>query len=269
MSAHTLLAYTNDLKQFLSFLNNKTQSAHDINTNQIRSWMAEMMEQGVGSRSVHRKISTLRTFFQYLRSMGHISHDPMARVITPKAPKKIVQDIPAADLSDLFRSFPWNEHEEGERDRLIILILYTTGMRLSELLGLKVSDIDFKRKLITVTGKRNKQRLIPMHNELEDCLNHYLASHQHQQLITTSKGKTAYPMLIYRVVTRYINLFSTAMKTSPHVLRHSFATHMLNNGANLMAIKELLGHASLSATQVYTKNSFEKLKSIHKLHPRK
>jgi integrase/recombinase XerC len=148
-------------------------------------------------------------------------------------------------------------------------MFYTTGMRLSELIGLKAGDIDFHRGSLRVLGKRNKERIIPLHPEVVDWLKDYMGNHVGVYLFETEKGEPLYPMLVYRLVNRYLKLFSHAAKTSPHVLRHSFATHMLNNGANLLAIKDILGHANLSATQVYTKNSFEKLKQIHALHPRK
>jgi len=270
MSAHTILAYRNDLghlSEFIKKFNSPTPENWDSRI--IRGWMAEMLGSGLAPRSVHRKISSLRAFFGYLRKQGILSTDPMAKVVLPKLPKKIVQDVPAADLNAMFRNFPWEEHENGQRDKLLLLLFYSTGMRLSELIGLTRRDVDLKRNTLTVLGKRNKQRAIPIHPELADYLKEYQTQHSEGKfLFQTAKGEPLYPMMVYRIVTRYLQLFSTALKTSPHVLRHSFATHMLNNGANLMAIKELLGHASLSATQVYTKNSFEKLKAIHKLHPR-
>jgi integrase/recombinase XerC len=270
MSAHTVLAYQNDLAQFTAYLTqcgNPEPSAWK--STHIRGWMSEMLRDGISPRSVHRKISSLRAFLGYLRKQGALDTDPLAKVVLPKLPKKIVQDVPAADLTQMFRNFPWEEQEHGQRDRLLLLAFYTTGMRLSELIGLKRSDVDLKRNNITVLGKRNKQRVIPLHPELLETLEVFLQQNGNGNfLFTTEKGGPLYPMFVYRLVTKYLRLFSTALKTSPHVLRHSFATHMLNNGANLMAIKELLGHASLSATQVYTKNTFEKLKAVHKLHPR-
>ena len=271
MSAHTIKAYENDLSQFQAFL---TQAGNpgpaDWKSSHVRGWMAEMLGDGISPRSVHRKVSSLRAFLSFLRKQGKLTGDPLARVVLPKLPKKIVQDIPATDLSHMFRNFPWQEVDNGYRDRLLLLMFYSTGMRLSELIGLRFSDVDLKRNNLTVLGKRNKQRVIPLHPELADELRAYSDQVKGPGfLFTTDDGKPLYPMLVYRLVTKYLKLFSTALKTSPHVLRHSFATHMLNNGANLMAIKELLGHASLSATQVYTKNTFEKLKAIHKLHPRK
>jgi integrase/recombinase XerC len=184
-------------------------------------------------------------------------------------PKVLVKDIPAMDLHNMFARFPWEEVDNGARDRLMLLLMYTTGMRLSELIGLKVGDVDFYRNSLRVLGKRNKERIIPMHPEMVDWLKVYLADHVGDFLFVTERGKPLYPMYVYRLVNHYLKLFSHAAKTSPHVLRHSFATHMLNNGANLLAIKDILGHANLSATQVYTKNSFEKLKQVHALHPRK
>lgn len=270
MSEHTVVAYATDLHQFVNFLEDQTiASVNDCTSLIVRHWMSELLEAGNTARTIHRKLSTLRSFFGYLRKQGVISTDPLAKVVLPKMPRKIVKDIPAADLEDMFRNFPWSEQESGLQDKLILLLFYTTGMRLSELVQLKPSDVDFKRNNITVTGKRNKQRIIPMHPELSEALQEFSKGKAGGHLFITPSGKAIYPVYVYRLVTRYLRLFSAALKTSPHVLRHSFATHMLNNGAQLMAIKDLLGHTSLSATQVYTKNTFEKLKAIHQLHPRK
>lgn len=270
MSAHSVLAYRSDLNQFGHYLMFQgSPDLKDIDVHYIRGWMAELLDAGMAVRTVHRKVSTVRSFFRWLRKQGMLNSDPLARLVMPKTAKKIVRDIPAADLAAMFRSFPWEEQEFGYRDRLILLALYTTGMRLSELTGLSAGDIDLKRNTLTVTGKRNKQRVIPLHPELAEALQAHLSQQSGACLISSNSGKPAYPMMIYRIVNKYLKLFSSALKTSPHVLRHSFATHMLNNGASLMAIKDLLGHASLSATQVYTRNSFEKLRAVHKLHPRK
>lgn len=270
MSAHTVLAYKHDLEQFTAYLTQwNNPEPKNWKPAHIRGWMTEMINDGLTPKSVHRKISALRTLIKQLRKDGFMENNPLAKVVMPKIPKKIVLDIPAVDLQNMFRNFPWEENEYGSRDRLLLLVFYTTGMRLSELIGLKNSDVDLKRQQITVLGKRNKQRSIPIHPELMDALEDYIAQNKgNGYLFTTPAGKPMYPVMVYRLVTRYLQLFSTAMKTSPHVLRHSFATHMLNNGADLLAIKDLLGHTSLAATQVYTKNSFEKLKAVHKLHPR-
>lgn len=269
MSVHTVAAYRNDLLQFTDFLATQyVLSLADCKAIHIRGFMAMLLQNNLTPRSVHRKISSVRGWFKYLRKQGELSIDPMSKVVLPKMPKVLVKDIPATDLHNMFARFPWEEVQNGERDRLLLLLLYTTGMRLSELIGLKVGDIDFHRHSLRVLGKRNKERIIPMHPEMVDWLKVYLLGHTSPQLFVTEKGKPLYPVYVYRLVNHYLKLFSHAAKTSPHVLRHSFATHMLNNGANLLAIKDLLGHANLSATQVYTKNSFEKLKQIHALHPR-
>lgn len=270
MSVHTVSAYGGDLLQFTDFLATQyVAQLSDCKPIHIRGFMAMLLQNGLTARSVHRKVSSVRGWFKYLRKQGELKVDPMSKIVLPKMPKVLVKDIPAADLHAMFTRFPWNEVEHGERDRLLLLMLYTTGMRLSELIGLKVGDIDFHRNSLRVLGKRNKERIIPMHPEMVDWLKVLLTDHAHVYLFVTDKGQPLYSVYVYRLVNHYLKLFSHAAKTSPHVLRHSFATHMLNNGANLLAIKDILGHANLSATQVYTKNSFEKLKQIHALHPRK
>ncbi|MFM6953109.1 MAG: tyrosine-type recombinase/integrase [Bacteroidota bacterium] len=270
MSVHTVSAYGHDLLQFTDFLATQyVTSLADCKPIHIRGFMAMLLQNNLTPRSVHRKVSSVRGWFKYLRKQGELTVDPMSKIVLPKMPKVLVKDIPATDLHNLFARFPWDEVANGERDRLLLLMLYTTGMRLSELIGLKVGDVDFYRQSLRVLGKRNKERIIPMHPEMVDWLKAYLEGHTQAMLFVTEKGKALYPVYVYRLVNHYLKLFSHAAKTSPHVLRHSFATHMLNNGANLLAIKDILGHANLSATQVYTKNSFEKLKQIHALHPRK
>jgi len=270
MSVHTVSAYGHDLLQFTDFLATQyVTSLADCKPIHIRGFMAMLLQNNLTPRSVHRKVSSVRGWFKYLRKQGELTVDPMSKIVLPKMPKVLVKDIPATDLHNLFARFPWDEVANGERDRLLLLMLYTTGMRLSELIGLKVGDVDFYRQSLRVLGKRNKERIIPMHPEMLDWLKVYLEGHTQAMLFVTEKGKPLYPVYVYRLVNHYLKLFSHAAKTSPHVLRHSFATHMLNNGANLLAIKDILGHANLSATQVYTKNSFEKLKQIHALHPRK
>jgi len=270
MSEHTCVAYERDLQQFGEYLSSVGINQLDgVKSNHIRWWMSELMEQGIKPRTVNRKLSGLRTFFKYLRQHDMLLNDPMSRVVPPKTAKYLVKDIPRVDLEKMFARFPWEEFDTGERDRLLLLMLYTTGMRLSELIGLKNTDIDFSRNQLRVLGKRNKIRDIPLHPELADTLMAFTKTQSSKWVFSRSNGEPLYPVLVYRVVNKYLKLFSSASKLSPHVLRHSFATHMLNNGANLMAIKDLLGHSSLSATQVYTKSSFEKLKQIHGLHPRK
>lgn len=270
MSPHTVTAYEQDLSQFYQYLSTFGHPEPPAwKALHIRGWMASLLNEGLVAKSVHRKISAIRALIKHLRRNGKISHDPLAKVVLPKMPKKVVMDIPAKDLRELFLRFPWEEQKNGARDKLMLLMFYTTGVRLSELIGLRPGDVDLKRNVMQVTGKRNKQRIIPLHPELAEAIQEYQEFHQgHNYLFVTEQGEPLYPMLVYRLVTHYLQLFSTAMKTSPHVLRHSFATHLLNNGAELLAIKELLGHSSLAATQVYTKNSLDKLRNVHKLHPR-
>ena len=270
MSIHTTVAYRGDLEQFQAFLNSLgNPNINQLKATHVRAWMSDMMQHNIAPRSIHRKISSLRALMKHLRKDGIIDHDPLIKISVPKTPKHLVKDIPAEDLKNMFERFPWNEVEHGERDRLLLLLFYTSGMRLSELVGLKTSDVDLSRNTLRVLGKRNKVRLIPLHDEGIDLLKIYVSQIERGYLFTLESGEPLYPVFVYRLVNKYLKLFSHASKTSPHVLRHSFATHMLNNGANLMAIKDILGHANLSATQVYTKNSFEKLKKIHQLHPRK
>ncbi|MBL7812718.1 MAG: tyrosine-type recombinase/integrase [Bacteroidetes bacterium] len=269
MSVHTHTAYSGDLGQFSGYLQTiGSPEPEQLKAQHIRGWMSQLLESGLSARSVHRKISSVRALLKWMRRQGIVEHDPMAKISTPKLPRRIVQDIPAADLQALFARFPWHEYPDGENDRRILLTFYTTGMRLSELIGLKCADVDLDRLTLTVTGKRNKMRLIPIHPELAELLAPMLIR-KTGPLFTLPDGNPLYPVYVYRKVNFYLQLFSNALRTSPHILRHSFATHLLNNGANLMAIKEILGHTSLSATQVYTRNSFEKLKQVHLLHPRK
>jgi len=268
MSVHTVAAYENDLQQFETICQKEGLTLlTGLNAMTVRGWMAELMQSGLQARTVHRKISVLRSFTRYLRKQGILKSDPLSKISLPKMPKRIVQDIPARDLQNMFTHFPWEEQKTGQRDRLLLLLFYSTGMRLSELAAIHCGDVDLNRKTVQLTGKRNKQRLIPLHDEIMEGLRAWMQGRK-GLLFALENGKPMYRMYIYRLVNQYLRLFSDALKTSPHVLRHSFATHMLNNGAQLMAIKEILGHASLAATQVYTKNSFEKLKKIHALHPR-
>jgi len=270
MSLHTAEAYNSDLDQFNAYLVSiGNPELAQLKSNHVRLWMSDLIQNGLSARSVNRKLSSLRSYFKFLRSQDKMLHNPMTKVVPPKTAKHLVKDIPAPDLEDMFARFPWEEYPHGDRDKLLLLLLYTTGMRLSELIALKQTDVDFGRNLLRVLGKRNKVREIPLHPELSEALLAHLHGANSTYVFFRDGGEPLYPMFVYRLVTRYLRLFSSASKTSPHVLRHSFATHMLNNGAQLMAIKDLLGHASLSATQVYTKNSFEKLKRIHQLHPRK
>jgi len=279
-SPHTVSAYQSDLEQFIHFLNHPEEAVThpaQITHYQIRNWMVELMNQQLTARSVNRKVATLRKYFKFLMQEGLITVNPASKINTPKVPKNlpvVVEDGKLTRMLDDLNTF--TDDFAGLRDKLIIEMLFGTGMRLAELLGIKHDDIDVYEGTVKVLGKRNKQRIIPLNTELRELLARYIELKKNQNfnnnsliLIVTNKGAEAYPKLIYLTVQKYLTYISTQTKRSPHVLRHTFATSLLNNGADLNAIKELLGHANLSATQIYTHNSVERLKSIYKLaHPK-
>jgi integrase/recombinase XerC len=279
-SPHTVSAYQSDLDQFVLFLNHPDQTiTHpaEITHYQIRNWMVEMMNQKLTARSINRKIATLRKYFKFLVQEGLITINPASKINTPKVPKNLPVVVEDAKLTRMLNDGDvFTADFKGLRDKLVIEMLFGTGIRLSELLGIKDEDINAYEGTIKVLGKRNKQRIIPLNNELKELLIKYTDLKKSENfnnnsltLIVTNKGADAYPKLIYLIVQKYLSYISTQNKRSPHVLRHTFATSLLNNGADLNAIKELLGHANLSATQIYTHNSVERLKSIYKLaHPK-
>lgn len=276
-SFHTLTAYRNDLLQFSTFLteNWQTDSSAGIEPAMVRSYVADMMDRGMEARSVNRKISTLKSFFKYSLREGHIGENPMKKVVSPKTPRRLPVFVEQGRMEELLsENLPEETSYAGWRDRVVLELLYGTGIRLSEAIGLKESDIRLGNRTIKVLGKRNKERIIPITGELADLLQSFLAIKQREGftsefLLLTEKGKQAYPKLIYEIVKRNLSLVSTLKKRSPHVLRHSYATHLLDNGAELNAIKELLGHSNLAATQVYTHNSIERLKEVYrKAHPK-
>jgi len=234
------------------------------------------MESGIAPVSVHRKISCLRVFFRFLRKEGILRSDPLEKVVLPKRKKRLPVFVGEEAIRKLLDDYNFGDDFAGLRNRLIIEMLYLTGMRRAELTGLRKTDIDFSSASLKVTGKRNKQRIIPLTRTFIDRLHEYLslrdeiaATDNEQWLFITEKGNKLYDKYVYNVVKGYLGMVTTIEKKSPHVLRHTFATHMLNRGADLNAIKEFLGHANLSATQIYTHNTFEKLKKIYKqAHPR-
>ena len=276
-SPHTINAYRRDLNQFKQFL----LTAYEIDvprkaTHQmIRSWIVDLMERDLSSRSVNRKISSLKSFFKFLLRRGDISSNPMSKILSPKTSKKLPVFVEETKMGDLFKEDIFSNDFQGWRDRLTIELFYITGMRLSELINIKESDI-VNYRYVKVLGKGNKERLIPLTKKFGVTVNKYLELKRQQifdfnseELITLDNGKKLYEKFVYRMVNRYLSLITSMDKKSPHVLRHTFATHMLNNGADLNSIKEILGHANLSATQIYTHNTIEKLKNIHKQsHPK-
>jgi integrase/recombinase XerC len=233
------------------------------------------MESGNSSRTVNRKISALKSYFRYLMREGHIQVNPLNKVLSPKTEKKLPVFIREAQMDQLLDEVNFGDDMPGLRNRMIIETFYNTGIRRAELINLRLRDIDFGSRVFRVTGKRNKERIVPMSENFAALVQGYIEKRNatfpgnEESLFLTIAGKKIYPRLVYRIVTSFLSLVTTSEKKSPHVLRHTFATHMLNKGADLNAIKELLGHASLSATEVYTHNTFEKLKSVYKqAHPR-
>jgi integrase/recombinase XerC len=283
-SPHTVSAYQSDLDQFFSFLNKREpgdfspqiKEPSEITYQHIRSWMVEMMTD-ITARSVNRKIATLRKYFKFLLREGLITTNPASKIQSPKTLKHLPVIVEDTKLNALLNDGEvFSDDFKGTRDKLVLETLFGTGIRLAELVTLKEQDINIYEGTIKVLGKRNKERIIPIHHELKLLLVKYLDLKKNQNfnnnsatLLVTDKGSKAYPKLIYLIVQKYLSYISTQNKKSPHVLRHTFATSLLNRGADLNAIKELLGHANLSATQVYTHNSVERLKSIYKqAHPK-
>jgi integrase/recombinase XerC len=273
LSQNTIISYSNDLDQFHYFLNehfNITSQISDVSFHIVRGWVANLFENGVQPRSINRKISTLKTFFKYLEREEFIDVNPMLKVVGPKASKNLPLFVKENEIKLLLEEVTFDEGFIGKRDKLIIEIFYLTGMRLTELINIKLTDLDFHNKSIKVIGKRNKERIIPLSDSILSSMQSFIKEFDLKEfLITNSKGNKVYSKLVYRVVRKYLSKITSINKKSPHILRHTFATHMLNNGADINAIKDLLGHSNLNATQVYTHNTVEKLKSIYKqAHPR-
>ncbi|HTO36870.1 MAG TPA: tyrosine-type recombinase/integrase [Brumimicrobium sp.] len=273
VSTHTLTAYKKDIEQFLSFTEVESVSdLREVNHQIIRSWIVDLVEKGDTNRTVNRKLSSLRTFFKWARSMGMVESNPMLKVKGPKQEKRLPEFVKQEEIAveKLNEVFPTTF--SGLRDRLLIEVLYQSGIRLSELINLKPSSI--QNQSIKVLGKGNKERIIPLTDTLSEQLRSYLDSPTYKELnpeflFVLDNGKKMYPNFVYRKVKFYLSLLTSLKKKSPHILRHTFATHMLNNGAGLEVLKDILGHASLSATQIYTHNSFDQIAKIYeKSHPR-
>ena len=272
LSPLTLRSYEIDLIQFLDFLALDSHQITQIKAQTIRLWLVELSNIGIQNRSINRKLATLRTFFKYLQRQGDVTDNPMQTIRMVKTSKSLPTYLRESEMEQVFaqQEIPKNTFEEV-RDQLVLMLLYGTGMRLAELIQLSNQQLNLASKTLRVIGKRNKERIIPMPQLLVDLVKQYqsLNPFQSHSLLLTDKGEPCYPMFIQRLVKKYLGEVSTLEKLSPHVLRHSYATHLLNRGADLNAIKELLGHANLAATQVYTHNSMEKLKEIYKqAHPK-
>lgn len=277
-SHHTITSYKNDLHVFFEYLNQEygEMELANIKTVFVRSWLAELKDSGLQSKSINRKISTLKSFFKYQLRQQTITISPMATIISPKVNKRLPQFVEKKDIITLLKYVEFPQTWEGKTCQLIIELLYNTGIRQAELVGLKEIDVSKSNSSIKVLGKGNKERIIPVSNALMEEMLDYMAekrkcfeAYDKIILLVTSAGKKLYPRYVYNAVNKYLSKVTTIDKKSPHVLRHSFATHLMNGGADLNAVKELLGHSSLSATQIYTHNTIEKLKDIHKkAHPK-
>ncbi len=272
-SPHTIKGYKTDLIEFSDYSHRYFDvSVQHVNHKVVRSWFAQMMEDGFQPSTIHRKSSTLKSFFKFLMVNRFLEKSPMDLVPLPKLKKNLPKFVDEKSLNVLLNELEFPNNYEGKRDKLIMDLFYQTGIRQSELIELTINDVDFSQQQIKVLGKRNKERIIPISSELNETINEFVTYRKTDSvlnLIVTVSGKKIYPKLVYKIVNKYLSKVTTLSQRSPHVLRHSFATHMLNNGAELNSIKELLGHVNLSATQVYTHNSMEKIKTIYKqAHPR-
>ena len=275
-SSHTIRAYQDDLNSFQSFCNRTFENDQiiDVNYSQIRSWIVEMVNKNISNRTVNRKISSLKSFYKFLVKTKQIKESPLVRHQALKVAKRIQVPFSEKEINEVIDNLNGNDDFESVRNKLIVELLYSTGMRRAELIEIKKSSINFSNSTLKVLGKRNKERYIPLLNSVLQTLKIYLDLRQgvessSENLLVTLKGNKMYPTLVYRIINDYFSAVSSKVKKSPHVIRHSFATHLLNEGADLNSVKELLGHSSLASTQVYTHSSLNELKKVYnQAHPR-
>ena len=277
-SKHTVLAYVRDLEMFQEFLNENhdLEPIENVDYSEIRQWIVELVNSGVSNRTINRKVSSLNSYYKFLQKAQQIETNPLRKHKALKVGKKVQLPFSEKELKQVLEDSIEVEDFESARDKLIIELFYATGIRRIELVNMKLSDVDLSKKQIKVLGKRNKERYMPLLSSLVKSLDTYLGFRNSlpeitdkEYLFLTKKGVKIYEMLVYRIINKYFSVASSKAKCSPHVLRHSFATHLLNEGADLNAVKELLGHTSLAATQVYTHNSISELKKVYaKTHPR-
>lgn len=278
-SEHTVVSYQNDIVQFTDFLQNINSSVDllAVTPDKIRAWVIHLAEEEITSRSINRKLSALRSFYHYHTRIGNISNSPMDTISAPKLSKRLPCFLEENETEKLFGPDLFSNTYQGWRDRTIIELFYATGIRISELINLTFDKVNLYNNTIKVLGKRNKEREIPFGNTFKNCYQSYVNFYDEKfnghtkssYIFVTDKANKVYPKFVYSIVRKYLDMVTAIDKRSPHVLRHTFATHLLNRGADINAIKEILGHSSLSATQVYTHNSIEKLKSIYQTaHPR-
>jgi integrase/recombinase XerC len=283
-STHTVLAYHSDLDDFSGFLSMQynisdlLQADHTL----IRSWLISLIDRKISTRSVNRKLSSIKSFYRYCQRQGLLPSNPMLKVVAPRTSKQLPVFLTHDNLENLLQKVVFEDSFEGIRDKMILTLFYATGIRRAELVQINISDLDLNAGTLKVTGKRNKERIVPLGEQVINQMKEYLYKRNRflsenktvtenncTSLFVTPKGLPAYPRLIYNIVHKNLSEVASNNKLSPHVLRHTFATHMLDDGADLNAIKEILGHSSLAATQVYTHNTIEKLKTIYKqAHPR-
>ncbi len=277
-SPHTVTAYLKDLEDFNGFASAEFQYAEIVGVNYsvVRSWIVSLVDSGISNRTVNRKISSLKTYYKFLLKTGQIEINPLAKHKALKTSKKIQVPFSEKEIGYVMEMFGEENDFEGLRNRLIVELFYSTGIRRAELINIKVTDVSFAQKTLKVLGKRNKERIVPLLPTVLQSINDYLQQRSElgsikdtDALFLTQKGVKIYETLVYRIINSYFSKASEKVKKSPHILRHSFATHLLNEGADINSVKELLGHSSLASTQVYTQNSIAKLKEVYKnSHPR-
>lgn len=274
-SPNTLESYKNDLLQFVAFLGPEEDIVR-VSHLHIRNWMVSMMQDKISARSINRKISTLKSFYKFLMKRGEVKKSPLSKVQTPKTSKRLPVFVEQTGIDRLLTQVEFSEGYEGTLEKIILELLYGTGIRRSELINLRETDMDSYNSQIKVLGKGNKERIIPIHPQLKSSLQLFIATkrklvegQEGNYLLVTAKGRKLAPRAVYAMVKKHLHLVTTVEKKSPHVLRHTFATHLMNQGADINAVKELLGHSSLAATQVYTHNTIDKLKEVYrKAHPK-
>lgn len=277
-SPHTITAYSRDLRDFEKFALEEFQYSNIVKVNYsvIRSWIVSLVDSKISNRTVNRKISSLKTYFKFLLKIGEIEVSPLAKHKALKTSKKIQVPFSEVEIENVMELLVADNTFEGVRDQLIIELFYSSGIRRAELINIRLNDISYAQKTLKVIGKRNKERIIPLLPSVLKTIDRYMGFREALEVIAdeevffiTSKGEKIYETLVYRVINSYFSQVSEKVKKSPHILRHSFATHLLNQGADINSVKELLGHSSLASTQVYTQNSISKLKEVYgKTHPR-
>lgn len=281
-SAHTVRAYQRDLEQFFKFCemrynidSNDAEQLKKIKHKTIRFWLSDLVRKELKRKSISRKLSSVSGFFKFLQKKDILENNPLSGTVLPKNEKRVTEFVKQKEIENLFESNLFEKNFEASRNRVILELLYGCGLRRAELISLKISDIDFSKQLIKVEGKGGKERFVPFGDNVKEAMNQYFGHRREKgfelqnSLILTNSGKSAYPKLIYRIVKQYLSKVCSLERASPHVLRHSYATHLLEEGADLNAVKELLGHSSLASTEVYLHSTLKRLKSVYKqAHPK-